>query len=100
MSESKSKDLNSSTSLCFSTDKMVSITLSVPGETRTHMKKFPEINWSGFVRGVIELKVKQLLWKEQMLKQLESEKSFDEEALKLGDKIKEQVWERLKKEGW
>ena len=79
---------------------MVSITLSIPESVREQMKKFPEINWSGFVRKSIEEKAKQLLWKEQMLKQLESEKEFDKEALKIGDKIKQSVWERLKREGW
>ncbi|MBU2104740.1 MAG: hypothetical protein KKF67_03120 [Nanoarchaeota archaeon] len=79
---------------------MVSITLSVPKEVREQMKKFPEINWSGFVRASIEAKAKRLVWKEQMLKQLESEKEFDKEALKIGDKIKQSVWERLKREGW
>ncbi len=79
---------------------MVSITLSIPESVREQMKKFPEINWSGFVRASIEEKAKRLLWKEQMLKQLESEKEFDKEALKIGDKIKQSVWERLKKEGW
>ncbi len=79
---------------------MVSITLSIPEEVRAQMKKFPEINWSGFVRASIEEKAKRLLWKEQMLKQLESEKEFDKEALKIGDKIKQSVWERYKKEGW
>lgn len=79
---------------------MVSITLSIPESVREQMKKFPEINWSGFVRASIEEKAKRLLWKEHMLKQLESEKEFDKEALKIGDKIKQSVWERLKKEGW
>ena len=64
------------------------------------MKQFPEINWSGFVRTAIELKAEKLLWKEQMLQQLESEQPFDKIALKIGDKIKARVWERYKQEGW
>jgi len=79
---------------------MVSITLSVPEKIRELMKQFPEINWSGFVRVAIESKVKKLMWKQEMLRQLESEKEFDEEALRIGDKIKEAVWKRYKKEGW
>ncbi len=79
---------------------MVSITLSVPESVREQMKKFPEINWSGFVRASIEEKAKRLLWKERMLKQLESEKESDELALKIGDKIKEGMWKRYKVEGW
>ncbi len=79
---------------------MVSITLSVPEEVRIQMKRYPEINWSGFVRVAIESKVKKLMWKQEMLRQLESEKEFDEEALKLGREVKQKAWEKLKKEGW
>jgi len=79
---------------------MVSITLSVPKEVREQMKQFPEINWSGFVRASVESKVKQLSWKEKMLKKLESEKEFDTLALKIGDKIKEGMWKKYKKAGW
>lgn len=35
-----------------------------------------------------------------MLKQLSAEGDFEEEALRIGDKIKQGAWERLKKEGW
>ncbi|MFH1152110.1 MAG: hypothetical protein V1788_03240 [Nanoarchaeota archaeon] len=79
---------------------MVSITLSIPEEVRNKMKKFPEINWSGFVRTSIEEKTKRLLWKEQMLNQLESEKEFDKSALEIGDKIKKGMWKKYKSEGW
>ncbi len=79
---------------------MVSITLSVPKEVREQMKQFPEINWSGFVRASVESKVKQLSWKENMLKKLESEKEFDALALKIGGKIKEGMWKKYKKAGW
>ncbi len=79
---------------------MVSITLSVPEKIRELMKQFPEVNWSGFVRAAIESKVKKLIWKEEMLKQLEEEEKYDQEALRIGDKIKEAMWKRYKKEGW
>jgi len=79
---------------------MVSITLSVPKEVREQMKKFPEINWSGFVRASIEAKAKRLIWKEQMLKQLESEKGFDKHALEIGDNIKKGMWKEYKAEDW
>ena len=79
---------------------MVSITLSIPKEVKEQMKRFPEINWSGFVRTSIESKVKRLSWKEEMLQKLESEKEFDAIAIKIGDNIKEGMWKRYKKEGW
>ena len=79
---------------------MVSITLSVPKEVREKMKRFPEVNWSGFVRMSIESEVKRLSWKEEMLKKLESEKKFDAVALEIGGKVKDGMWKRYKKEGW
>lgn len=79
---------------------MVSITLSVPEEVRIQMKRYPEVNWSGFVRVAIESKVKRLKWKQEMLEQLEAEKEYDEEALRIGNEIKEAMWKRYKKEGW
>ena len=79
---------------------MVSITLSVPEEVREQMKRFREVNWSGFVRSAIESKVEKLSWKEKMLKKLGSEKEFDAMALEIGDKIKEGMWKRYTKKGW
>lgn len=79
---------------------MSNITISIPQELKKKMEIFPEINWSGFLKKYIESKVERLLWKESMLRQLESEKEFDEIALEIGNKIKQGVWNRLKKEGW
>ncbi len=79
---------------------MVSITLSVSEEVRKLMKKFPEINWSGFIRKAVENKAKTLMWKEEMLKQLKEEEEYTEESLRIGNKIKEGMWKRYKKEGW
>ncbi len=79
---------------------MVSITLSIPEQTREQMKKFQEINWSRYVRASIEEKVKQLSWKETMLQQLEDEKEFDTQAIEIGNKIKQGMWKKYKKEGW
>jgi len=79
---------------------MVSITLSIPEDVRKLMKKFPEVNWSGLVRQCITEKAKRLVWKQEMLKQLEKEKGFDDWAVKIGRKIRKGMWERHKKEGW
>ncbi len=80
--------------------KMVSITLSIPEEIRRIMKEYPEINWSGYIRKIIEEKAKKLEWKKQMLKQLEAEEEPDLIALQIGDKIKQGMLKRYKKEGW
>jgi len=79
---------------------MPNVTLSVPEEIKHKMKKFPEINWSALMKKFLESKVERLVWKEQMLKQLEIEREFDEQALLIGNKIKEDIWKKLKKKGW
>jgi hypothetical protein len=63
--------------------KMVSITISVPEEVRKLMKRFPEVNWSGLVRHCITERAKQLVVKEELLKQVEKEKEFNEWAVRL-----------------
>lgn len=79
---------------------MPNLTLSLPEELKHKMEEFPEIKWSALIRKYIESNVNRLVWKEQMLKQLDAEREFDEEALIIGNKIKENAWKRLKKEGW
>ena len=62
---------------------MVSITISVPEETRSLMKKFPEINWSGLVRKAIIERTEQLKLKEEMLSHLKKDKSFNDWAVSI-----------------
>ncbi len=78
---------------------MVSVTLSVSKETRVLMKKFSEINWSAFIRKSIENKVKNLFWREEMLKKLKQEESFSEWAVKAQRESRENRLEELKKNG-
>jgi len=78
---------------------MVSVTLSVSKETRVLMKKFSEINWSAFIRKSIENKVKNLFWREEMLKKLKQEESFSEWAVKAQRESRENRLEELKKKG-
>lgn len=68
---------------------MVSITLSVPEEVRALMKRFPEINWSGFVRSSIEEKARQLAWKQGMIKKLKGEEPFIDWSVSLGSAAKQ-----------
>ena len=79
---------------------MPNLTLSLTEDIKKKMEDFPEVNWSALIKKYIESKVNRLVWKEQLLRQLDSEKDFEEEALRIGDKIKQGAWERLKKEGW
>ena len=77
---------------------MVSVTLSVSEDVKNKMGRFSDINWSGFIRRSIEQKVKQLSWREEMLKKLEKDKDFEEWCTEMGEKVNKGVAERLKKE--
>lgn len=62
---------------------MVSITLSIPDETRKKMQEFPEINWSGLVRKTIEEEIKKLILKQAFKDKLKKEQDFNEWAVKV-----------------
>ena len=78
---------------------MVSITLSVPEETRKLMKKFPEMNWSGFVRKSIEQKTKLLAEMEDMKSRLKEEKEAVDWSVKLQHASRSGRLDELKKKG-
>lgn len=78
---------------------MVSVTLSVPEETKHKMDKFSEINWSGFIREAIIEKTKELSWKEEMLKRLKDEEEITGWAVKLQRTARKGRFEKLKKKG-
>ena len=78
---------------------MVSITLSVPDETRELMKQFPEMNWSGFVRKTIEEKASQLKKLEALQKKLRAEQDIDEWAVKLHKSTRSERLAILKRKG-
>ena len=78
---------------------MVTVTLAVSDEIRRKMKQFDEVNWSALVRKIIEEKIKQLTWKQEMLKRVEDEKDFTRWTVEMGGKVNEGIAKRLKKEG-
>ncbi|MFH1095691.1 MAG: hypothetical protein V1728_05735 [Candidatus Micrarchaeota archaeon] len=78
---------------------MVSMTVSIDEEIRQVMKKFPEINWSGFVSKAIEQKVHELQWREEMLQKLEGERELDDWAVNLARDARKGRFEQLKKQG-
>ena len=78
---------------------MVSVTLSIPSKTKELMKKFSEINWSGFIRKAIEEKARQLSWKEEMLLKLKKENEFSSWALKAQTASRRGRLDELKKKG-
>ena len=78
---------------------MVSVTLSVPQEVKEKMEKFPEINWSGFIRRAIEEKTKEMSWKEELFKKLKDEEDLDDWAVKLQRASRKGRYEELKRRG-
>lgn len=79
---------------------MVSVTVSVEERTRKLMKRFPEMNWSGFVRKSIEEKARQLESFEGMKRKLESEeKEMADWSVKLQHASRSGRLEALKKKG-
>ncbi len=78
---------------------MVSITLSVPEDVKRKMEKFPEINWSGFVRKAIVEKTQELIWKEEMLRKLKEEEPITAWSLALQRTARNKRYEQLKRKG-
>jgi len=79
---------------------MPNITLSIPNELKAKLDELPELNFSESMRQFLEEKVKRALLLKKLDKMLENSELTEEDCLKLGDKIKESVWKRYKKEGW
>lgn len=81
---------------------MVSLTLAIPNEMKLEMERFPEMNWSGFVRQCIEKKTNELSWKEKMLLKLNSPKEIDlmRWSLDLQAKSRKGRAEELRKQGF
>ena len=75
---------------------MVSITFSIPEETRKIMKEFPEINWTHLVRNSIEERANKLALKKELLKRFEKEKEFIDWSVDLGRKAKKGRTQRIK----
>ena len=78
---------------------MVSITLSIPEKTRETMKRFPEMNWSGFVRKSIEEKTKHLATLKELEKELDKDQEITSWAVKLQRAGRSGRLEQLKKKG-
>ncbi len=75
---------------------MVSITVGVDEQTRKRMKRFPQVNWSGFVREAIREKTAELAKKEELLAKLKGEHLAED--VSLGFAVNESVKRRLRKE--
>jgi len=78
---------------------MVSITLSVPKEVKQKMDKFTWLNWSALAREAFVKRMKQLEILEQFDELFKDSELTDEDCIKLGRQLKEDMLKRLKKEG-
>lgn len=78
---------------------MVSITVSIPEEIKKKMEQFPEINWSGLVKMIIEKKVQELILKVEMKKRFQDDRDFIDWSVITGKKVKKDIAQRLKKKG-
>jgi len=79
---------------------MPNITLSIPDELKKQIDELPELNLSESMRQFLADKVKRALLLKKLDKMLENSELTEEDCLKLGDKVKQKAWEKLKKEGW
>ncbi len=78
---------------------MPELKVEIPEEVGEKMKRFPEINWSGFVEKAIEQKVDKLERMEEMLKELEKELEIIDWSVKLQRASRRGRFEQLKKKG-
>lgn len=78
---------------------MASITFAIDEELKAKLSKFVWINLSALAMDELLRELK----RQTLLKELEKyskDSDFDEEALKLGKKVKEKMWKKYKKAGW
>jgi len=79
---------------------MPNITLSIPDELKKQIDELPELNLSESMRQFLTEKVKRALLLKKIDKMLENSELTEEDCIKLGDKIKEGMWKKYKKEDW
>ena len=68
------------------------MTLSVPEELHREMQQYSEIKWSDIARQAFERKVKELHWTDKLL---EKSELTDEDAERIGHKIKREIRKRF-----
>ena len=73
---------------------MATMTLAVPGDLRSKMESFPEINWSEVARQAFHQKINDL----EFLRKFKSESSLTEEdALNLGKELSQKIRAKRKR---
>jgi len=72
--------------------KMPNMTLSIPQELHKEMQQHSEIKWSDIARQAFEKKVKELHWIDKLL---EKSELSEEDAERIGHKIKHEIRKRF-----
>lgn len=78
---------------------MPSTTLTLPEEIKSELKKFIWVNWSEVARESFLEAVKRQEALEKLNELFKNSKLTDEDCLRLGEQIKDELYKRLKKEG-
>ncbi|HJX05997.1 MAG TPA: hypothetical protein VJ461_04750 [Candidatus Nanoarchaeia archaeon] len=73
---------------------MVSLTLAVPEDMKKEMDKYSDINWSAVARNAIKRK---LDWMIEMDKLTANSKLTEEDAIRIGRKVKKAAAKRFRK---
>ena len=79
---------------------MPNITVSISEDLKKSMDALPELNWSEAVRVFLSEKIRRASLLRKLDKMLENSELTEEECLKLGERAKEKMLKRYKKEGW
>ena len=74
-------------------------TITLPGELRHKISEFPEIDWSAVARDAISEKLQRLALIKVFDKMLEKSELTEEDALRLGEEVKEAGLKELKDKG-
>ena len=75
---------------------MSSLTLAIPDDLKTRMKRFPEINWSEVARQAIAEKTRIL---EQMQRFVSKSTLTGDDTLTIGRAIKRRIWQKHRRAG-
>jgi len=78
---------------------MPSVTLTLPKEVKSELKEFIWINWSEVARESFLEAVKRQEALQKLNELFKNSKLTDEDCLRLGEQVKEDLYKRLKKEG-
>ena len=73
---------------------MANMTLSIPENLYGEMQRHPEIRWSEVARQAFEMKVRELHWMDEVLRK---SKLTEEDAERIGHKIKHEIAKRFLK---